>query len=116
VNLHTIPGIYNDRKNEKKETCGGDYINHGKDHGTKPQPTKSNKRPATTAAADEDLRGTRPESSKRPRQQQSSKSSFSDSAFAKQGVDMRASEKNNGDLLKIFPSLSRGRGRGRGYM
>jgi RNA recognition motif-containing protein len=40
---------------------------------------------------------------------------FKNSEFAKQGVDMSVSETND-KLLTIFPSLSRGRGRGRGYM
>jgi RNA recognition motif-containing protein len=40
---------------------------------------------------------------------------FKDSEFTKQGIDMTLSE-GKCELLKIFPSLSRGRGRGRGYM
>lgn len=45
---------------------------------------------------------------------------FKDSEFAKQGIDMSVSNSEGGgkaDLLKrIFPTISRGRGRGRGYM
>jgi RNA recognition motif-containing protein len=40
---------------------------------------------------------------------------FKDSEFAKQGVDMTLSD-GKAKLKNIFPSLSRGRGRGRGYM
>jgi RNA recognition motif-containing protein len=42
-------------------------------------------------------------------------SPFHNSEFSKQGVDMRLSSVKP-DLQAIFPSLSRGRGRGRGYM
>jgi RNA recognition motif-containing protein len=40
---------------------------------------------------------------------------LNDSEFAKQGADMTVSQCKS-ELAKIFPSLSRGRGRGRGYM
>jgi RNA recognition motif-containing protein len=39
------------------------------------------------------------------------------SEFSKAGVDMSVSESQEGDLVKIFPSMTRGRGRGgRGYI
>jgi RNA recognition motif-containing protein len=41
----------------------------------------------------------------------------SSSTFLRAGVDMRTSDgSKHRDLLKLFPSMSRGRGRGRGYM
>lgn len=45
----------------------------------------------------------------------SSKSTFANSEFAKQGIDMEAAQENDSDPQHIFPSLAR-RGRGRGYM
>jgi RNA recognition motif-containing protein len=60
-------------------------------------------------------------SQKRPRKPSHSnntnkESSFANSSFARQGVDMSVSEKGTRDSSQIFPSMSlRGRGRG-GYM
>lgn len=93
-------GIYNDRDKTKSDKAGKNK-RPGKNQGTT---TETNKRPASDRANNQ--------TNKRPKR---ANSTFSDSEYAKQGVDMKMSE-GSGDLLKIFPSLSRGRGRGRGYM
>lgn len=84
-------GIYKDREKEKNSS--------------KTQQRKKNRGTSS--------RGTTPapRESKRPRKQPTK---FADSEFAKQGVDMEATQ-GTSNPEQIFPSLAR-RGRGRGYM
>lgn len=102
-------GIYNDRERAKEDKG----FSNGKSHSFqqrspgKETHSKNGSRPNKKRSAHD----SKDETKKRPR------SMLPDSKFVKQGVNMNAasSDKSN-DLLQIFPSLSRGRGRGRGYM
>jgi RNA recognition motif-containing protein len=96
-------GIYNNRD---KEVAAKDRTKSAKPVVGKG--SRSSPRLAKTKRAGESK-----EPNKRPRL---ARDSATKTEFTKRGVDMSISDRSGRDLRDIFPSLNRGRGRGRGYM
>jgi RNA recognition motif-containing protein len=107
-------GIYNNRRDETKDPST-------KAKGNSSQPLKRKFTP-TEKHHPPDAKRTKKSPSRTTNNKNSNNETWKDSEFAKQGIDMSLSGQSTGGdhkaeiLKKIFPTLSRGRGRGRGYM
>ena len=100
-------GIYNHRDGDnKKDTVRSSTKGNGSG--------KLQKRTSIQSTRDH-----KPDAKRMKKSPSSNNGTLMDSEFAKQGIDMSVSREAAGkaDILKrIFPTLNRGRGRGRGYM
>lgn len=101
-------GIYNNRDGgNKKETSKF----HAKGNSSSKVQQKRTFNPS--------VKEHKPDAKRMKKSSNSTKNALMDSEFVKQGIDMSVSTEVTGkaDILKkIFPTISRGRGRGRGYM
>lgn len=96
-------GIYRDREEESSKK-------NDKGTSSKRQRTVDNNEKSKVSAPKRDRNADNETNTKTNKRLKES------STFAQAGVEMGSFQSSERDLLKIFPSMNRGRGRGRGYM